>query len=952
MSHYSTPLRFVFTFAAAALAGTSLFAEEAVEAEPASEEVRATVTERFSIADTQETPDFQQHVVPLFGKLGCNGRACHGSFQGQGGFQLSLFGYDFKMDHENLTKGDEPRVSLEKPAESLFLQKPTMQIQHEGGERMTAGSWQYRLLEQWVKGGAKGIDEQAQLLDALEVTPSEIVFGSDNQPVQLKAVAVWADGTREDVTPLCRFQTNDDGVADITVDGSVTTTGLGDTHVVVFYDTAVIPVPVLRPVSDRLGPQYPETPTPTKIDELVVEKLRKLGIVQSDVASDAEFLRRVSLDMTGTLPSAKEVEAFLSDSTADKRARKIDELLERPAYTAWWTTQICDMTGNNSDSLVNVTPQLGASQDWYDWIYRRVEQNEPYNKLVAGILLSTGREKEQSYADYTASMSKLYNKTPEGSYADRETMGHFWARRNVRQPEEKALSFAYSFMGIRIQCAQCHKHPFDQWTQDDYKQFTNFFNRIRFGVAPDSREERNTMLASLGVDKLKGGEQRRELAAMVGQGKVVPFDEVFLQPAPKAPVAENPKRKNKNNKNKKRNPAAAAVTRAKLLGDERVDLVGVEDPRAILMAWLEDKDNFYFARAFVNRVWASYFKTGIVNPPDDLSLANPPVNKALLDYLANGFVEHNYDMKWLHREIANSRTYQLSWEPNDTNKLDERNFSRQVPRRLPAEVAYDAIQFATGSDKAQAALQGSNKDRAIAVSGVGRRVRRGPTFALTVFGKSTRESNCDCDRSNETNLMQTVFLRNDQETLAMIDRNDGWLKQMIGVSNEQVAAAEKTPAEMSKREAKKGNKQQNPKRLAQRLKKLEADLKAAKDANAPADEIAQLERQIGRAKKAQQAAASGDAKPEENGKKKKKKGKKNGQPEEPVAAPEVAGPAITSFDADAVVRQAYLRTLSRFPNETELATAKQHLTTVGDLAEGGRDLMWALLNTKEFIANH
>ncbi len=339
-------------------------------------------------ADVKETPSFRRHVVPLLGKLGCNGRACHGSFQGRGGFRLSLFGYDFKMDHQQLLAGQEPRVNPKNPDASLILQKPTMRIPHEGGLRYKLGSWEHHVLLRWIQGGAIGVKDSDPNFVRLVVTPAELRFAKKGEHVALKAVAQWSDGTNEDVTPLCRYQSNDEQISKIDANGNVTSGEPGDSHVVVFYDTGVVPVPVMRPVSDVVGPRYPDVPAPTEIDRLVVKKLKKMGIVPSELCTDTEFLRRASLDVTGTLPTAKEVAAFVADKSPDKRRRKVDELLARPTYAAWWTTRICDITGNNDQALNNVTlVDQSASQEWYDWVLKRVQANMPYDKIVENIVL-------------------------------------------------------------------------------------------------------------------------------------------------------------------------------------------------------------------------------------------------------------------------------------------------------------------------------------------------------------------------------------------------------------------------------------------------------------------------------------------------------------------------------------------------------------------------------------
>jgi hypothetical protein len=800
----------------------------------------APVSRRFAAKDATETPDFRQHVVPLLGKLGCNGRACHGSFQGQGGFRLSLFGYDFQLDHDGLTGGENPRVDKEVPEESLALEKPTLTVPHKGGKRLEVGSWEWRLLVNWVKGGAQNVAKSGPEFVRLEVTPSEIAFAKSGEKVDLQAVAVWTDGTREDVTPLCRFQTNDGQVAEIDANGRVTGQEPGDTHVVVSYDTAVVPVPVLRPVSDLVGTKYPQVEIAGPIDEHVTHKLRKLGIVPSAKSDDAEFLRRVSLDATGTLPTPAEIEAFLADTAPDKRAKKIDELLESPAYAAWWATRLSDWTGNNDTQLQNALPVRGrASAEWYEWLRKRVADNTPYDDLVAGIVLAQSRQAGESYEDFCKSMSALYGPKPEGSFADRDGLAHYWARRTFVNPDDRAMGFAYTFLGIRIQCAQCHKHPFDRWTQSDFKQFTGFFTRVGIGVDPAESETYDRMTKDLGLAGLRNNDLQRAVAEALGQGKTVPFQEIRAVP----PAAPRGSREARAATGRLRTGTPAAS--GKLLGGDVVDLTKFADARQPLMDWLRRPDNPLFARAFVNRVWANYFHAGIVEPPDDLSLANAPRNAELLDWLAKEFVAHGFDVKWLHRTICNSRTYQTTWTPNETNRHDERNFSRAVPRRLPAEVAYDAIQAATASDAKIDELHKDVAGRAIgggAPIGVRAQNTRS-TYALSVFGRSSRETNCDCDRSSEASLLQTVYLQNDSETLGLLaGRKDGWVEQV-----------------------------------------------------------------------------------------------RRTRPEP---------------DVDAVVRSAYLRTLSRLPTPDETVRARAFVAGAKDRTDGAQGLLWALLNTKEFIVNH
>jgi hypothetical protein len=867
------------------------------------------VTERFASSDVAEEPSFQRHVSPLFGRLGCNGRSCHGSFQGRGDFRLSLFGYDFKADHDELLKGDPQRANKDKPLESLILVKPTDADMHEGGQRYAKGGWEYHIFRRWLEAGAKYDEKSVQKIVNLELTPAEILFNQPGEKVQLKAVAVWPDGSREDVTRLCRFTSNSEQVAKITADGLVTATDPGDTHVVVAYDSAVIAVPVIRPVSQLTGDRYPAVPTPTKIDELVVQKLKKLGEVPSDLCTDGEFLRRVSLDLTGTLPTAAEAERFIADTSPTKRADKIEQLLDTPAYAAWWTTRLCDWTGNNDTKFNNFgTLRNGASQQWYDWIYKRVADNMPYDQLVEGIVTGVSRVPGESYAEYSALMSKLEH-NPEGqSYADRPDMPYFWARVNVAKPEEKAISFAYTYLGIRIQCAQCHKHPFDQWSKDDFDDFRNFFGSVRhtnYGAPSDrqSQADYDAIVKEIGLEDspLRGNQLRQKFLEKLREGKTVPFPEVVYTKVTEA----------KGRVNKKMLGEGPTGSVGRVLGGGEIDLSKVEDARQPLMDWLRQPNNSYFAKAFVNRVWSNYFNVGIVEPPDDLSLANPPSNRALLDHLAQGFIASHFDMQWVHREICNSRTYQLSWQPNDTNAKDERNFARCVPRRLPAEVAVDAVQMAITADEKAATYATALKGRAIAVAGAGaaraNNNNNPHSFALQVFGRSIRESNCDCDRSMEASLLQTVFLQNDSAVLQAIEQDkDSWITHISKQGPERLTDGSDASKLDLKRELV---------RMNVRLKQAQKDGKD-KQVEQIENRIAELEKAMADKKEAAES------------------------------------PGRLALDNQEVIRQAYLRTLSRLPTADEVQRCQDYIASADSPAAGAKGLLWALLNTKEFIVNH
>ena len=883
---------------------------------------------RFA-TETQETPSFQRHVLPLMGRLGCNGRSCHGSFQGQGGFRLSLFGYDFKSDHEALLKGEKPRVNLEDVPESLMLLKASLETPHKGGKRMEVDSWEYKLLSRWIQTGAKGVEDEDIGFERLEVSPTQIVFTKPGETVKLKVTAIWRDGQQEDVTPLCRFRTNDESVSEISLDGVVKSLGAGDTHIVAFYDNGVAPVQTLLPVSNLVGPNYPAVPTPTKVDELIVQKLKTLGMVPSEVSTDAEFLRRLSLDMTGTLPSPVEVEAFLADASPDKRAKKIDELLERPAYSAWWATRISDVLGNNPVNFLDNNNGTGqrSSTLWYNWLETRLRDNMPYDKIIEGMLVANSRKPGQSYEDFLAEMAAAYRKDSPTNLNAHESVPYFWERRTFNQPPERSMAVAYAFLGIRLQCAQCHKHPFDQWTQDDFNQFTNFFGRVVYREPADKegKSRYNELQKIVKEDKKNKGKN------LLAEGQPFPFREVYVQPNG-APARKE------NDKNKKKPKVTQSVT-ARALGEDQISISGDVDPRQLLMNWLREKDNPYFAKAIVNRIWAAYFGIGIIEPADDLNLANPPSNAALLAYLEQGFIARGYDLKWLHREIANSRTYQLSWRTNETNLHDNRNFSHAIPRRLPAEVAVDAIQLALATDDQVAQWIKDPAGRTISKTDGYVRNRGNADYALGIFGRPARLTNCDCERSTEPSLLQTIYLRNDGEMFRKLS-DSGWLRELdkrLGVVPASVAQRGKKQADRMAQQAKVQRRV-----LKKRVEQTEALIVKLKGAEQTPEKVAEL------------TAAEKLLTELQTSIKQIKDVQPSVAPEPAVEAVVATTPENKLSDADweSLIRQAYLRTVSRPPTTDELQRSKQYITESAQASTGMRDLVWALLNTKEFIVNH
>lgn len=890
------------------------------------------LSQRYVTDSVKDIPDFQKHIVPLMGRLGCNGRACHGSFQGRGGFQLSLFGYDFKADHQALMDDASGRVDVDDIDESLILAKPLDADMHEGGKRFDAGSWQHHVLRRWIESGATYADEKPQTLVRLEVTPSEVQFKSDQDTTQLRAVAHWQDGTREDVTELCRFSSNDDSIAAIDETGKIQADATGDTHVVVYYDNAVVPIPVIQ----RVAPESSNRPTfDHPVDQLVDQKLAKLGIMPAGLCSDPEFIRRVSLDITGILPTSDSVRAFLADTSPGKRDRLIDELLDSPGYAAWWATRLSDWTGNSDEQLNNVLPIRNvASGLWHQWLRTRLQENVPYDDLVERIVTANSRQAGESYREYCESMTEACKPGGEDIFAARRDMPLYWSRTNFQKDEDRAIGFAYAFLGVRIECAQCHKHPFDQWSKDDFEQFSKLFTPIRSKnnqVAPESKAEQKELLAKItGGKKLNNGDLRRAVYKAAQNDQIVPFGELFISTRT---VSDKVIKARKEAERKGRELKPLNLPTGKILGQETPVTLD-KDPRGELMAWLRSPENPYFAKAIVNRVWSNYFGIGIVDPSDDMNLANPPSNAPLLEYLATEFVRNDFDLRWLHRTITSSETYQRSSQTNATNAMDQTNFSRHVPRRLPAEVIYDSVVLATGSDIQSRKIREEIDQMAIAEGKP--RLRGRQDFALEVFGQSIRESNCDCDRSDSPSLLQSIYLRNDAEMFQRLSDKNGWVNQAcktLGV------AGPTSPAQSASTEIQRKALQAQRQYLA-RLRQVIASPEPRRSR-----QIMQLQKEHARLIKRMQpygyeVPPFAELIENPDSWKDLKSGSK----------PENAATAQVSMDA--LIDEAYLRTLSRFPETGEKQIAIDYIRDSKTPADGLQSVLWALVNTKEFIISH
>jgi hypothetical protein len=757
---------------------------------------------------------FERHVAPLLGRYGCNAGTCHGSFQGKGGLRLSLFGYSAELDYTALTRdGLGRRVNVAEPEDSLLLLKPTMRMPHQGGHRFEEGSWSHHVIRAWIAQGAKQRPGDGTVKH-LDVQPREYRFAGPGATTALRVVAEFADGSREDVTPFCAFRAKDDYIAEATPDGVVRGLHRGDTAIIISYGGNLTAARVLVPSPAAADFVYPNVPENNFIDREVFAKLRKLNIVPSDLAGDAEFLRRVSLDTIGTLPEPQEVRDFLADTRPDKRTRKIEELLAHPMHAALWATKLCDITANNLD-VMEGPPELAPKRAkmWHDWFRKRIADNMPYDQMVRGILTATSREGMSipKWIDREIRLNAQLQQGFQTNYADRPSLDLFWRRlgnEDFFPLEQMGELTATAFLGVRLECAQCHKHPFDRWTQADYRAWANIFGQIKFGSSPEATAAVANLL-----------EERRQAPPGKTSPPLPRLREVY--------VSNEPLRR-------LRDPESGGRLPARALGGPEITLDG--DARARLCDWLTAPDNPYFARAFVNRVWAHYFGVGLVMPVDSFSAANPPSNEPLLDALAREFVEHHFDIHHLESVILHSRTYQLSSRPNASNAEDRGNYARAYPRRLMAEVVADALDAALGATED---FGPGLPPRCRAIEAAPNRVQNAHlAMIFRTFGRPARMATCDCERSAEPAVPQTLFLMSDPVLLKKLTTG--------------------------------------------RLAKLLAEKKS---------------------------------------------------------------------DGD-VIEELFLATLSRPPDEREKSAALAHLRDKNDRTKAFTDMLWALINTREFILNH
>ncbi|VTR98167.1 DUF1549 domain-containing protein [Tuwongella immobilis] len=701
-----------------------------------------------------QTVDFERHIMGLFGKTGCNLGSCHGSFQGKNGFRLSLFGYEPEKDFLALTREQYGRrLDGQSPDHSLLLLKATGRVLHEGGMRFGANSWQYQVFRTWIEQGAKWNRGSGEVV-SLKITPAEFAMLPPEKSLQIKVQATFADGVTEDVTSFCDFRISDDAIATATPQGTITAVRPGDTGLAIIYRGQVQAIRVLVPMPAKPGFVYPKLAATNFIDREVFAKLRKLNMLPSDLSTDEEFLRRVTIDTIGTLPTPEELRAFVADKRSDKRDRKIAELLQHPLHAALWATKFSDITGNNTDLLPNpANLRFKRSQMWHDWLRKRIADNVPYDQIVEQIVTATSRDglSPDEWIKQVDTIDSQMTKDFDTDYSKRKSLDLFWLRAANVPIEQWGEKVAVAFLGVRLECAQCHKHPTDRWTQADYRSFANLFATVATtGTSPETKQ----LIAKL-------NEERKAKAERNNQVNLV--REVFLSPT--AP------------RNLFTHPDTNAVLAPKALGGPEIPHVKGEDTRVKLFQWMRAPKNPLFARSFVNRVWAHYMGIGLIDPVDDFSLANPPSNARLLDALAQSFIESGYNIRKLEQQILQSRTYQLTATPNDTNRFDRNNYSHAMIRPMMAEVVVDVINAAIGVEDTFGAEVPKGKH--MIEIGASRVNNPNLTYALRIFGRPPRTAACDCERAMDPALPQTLYRMTDQSILTKLAARNNRIDQLI-----------------------------------------------------------------------------------------------------------------------------------------------------------------------------
>ena len=632
-----------------------------------------SATLALTAADPSVT--FLRDVAPILNKTSCTSGPCHGAAKGKNGFKLSLRGYDPQFDYEALLYDlSGRRFNRAEPARSLMLAKPTQSVAHGGGLRFDRKSHYYTTIYNWIAQGVPYGDPAKDNVTALEVEPREVAMAAPGATAQVKVTARFADGQTRDVTREATIESNSPTVAKVDAASLVSGERVGEATLLVRYQGkySTIPVQILNP---KPGFAWKPLPQNNYIDQHIDAKLQKLKIQPSPATDDATFLRRVTVDLTGQLPSPDDVRAFLADLAPSrlKRDRKIDKLVASPAFVDHWTVKW-------SDLLQSTRKFLGekGTYGFREWIRESIASNKPYDKMARELLTSRG----STYDD------------PAGNY--------FRATRDAKPTMEKTTQV---FLGVRMVCAQCHDHPFEKWTQNQYYQMSAFFSAV--GLRPGYE---------VGEEILY--DQRADYEMKHPKDSHIVAPEFLIASLTPIKIPAGPQRRN------------------------------------ALAEWLVSKQNPFFAKAVANRLWSYFFGKGIIDPVDDIRASNPPVNPALLEALTKDLTDHNFDLQSLMRTMVKSRAYQASFVTNEWNALDADNFSHALPRRLNAEPLMDAVEAAAGARPNFAEVPEDTNASQVPDPHVG------AEGFLDLFGRPTRESACECERRTDFSLPQALNLIN------------------------------------------------------------------------------------------------------------------------------------------------------------------------------------------------
>jgi hypothetical protein len=617
---------------------------------------------------------FRLDVMPVFMRGNCNSGGCHGAARGKDGFRLSLFGMDPAGDYLRLTR-EMPgrRINLALPGESTLIEKAIGAVPHSGNQCFDDKSEYYHTLIDWVSKGAPDDKPEVATVTGIEVFPKQVVLEGAGSRQQITVRATYSDGTDRDVTSLALFMSNNDPVATIDGNGLVTSGDRGAAFMLARFDVYSTTTQVLV-IPDKLQYERPQLVENNYVDTLVNEKLHKLRILPSGICSDEDYIRRVFIDVVGSYPRPEEVKTFLADANPKKREALVDSLLERKEFTDLWVMKWAELLQIRSGLNNNRPPFYKNALLYYNWLSERIAKNVPLNEIVVELLSATG-----------------------GTVSNPAVNFYQMELDNLKLTE----NVAQVFMGMRIQCAQCHNHPFDRWTMDDYYGFNAFFTQIGNKTTDDPME--------VIVYNRKGGEAKHFLTK--------------------------------------------ANVKPKFLGGDVPEIQAGEDRRKIMAEWIASPENPYFARNIANITWAHFFGIGIVDPVDDVRISNPPSNPELLTELAAKLTEYKFDMRKMVRDICTSMTYQRSSQVNETNASDTRNFSHAAVRRVRAEVLLDAISQITETPNKFQGLPLGARAVQIADGAVS-------TYFLSTFGRAKRESVCSCEVKMEPTLSQALHLMN------------------------------------------------------------------------------------------------------------------------------------------------------------------------------------------------